>query len=229
MSVTSEMDRILDYCRVRAPQASQDGIAQCLYEAMLDFFQTTSAWKTAVTFSTIVNTQVYDLVPEGPGSPIRLVGVWDLNGIEWAAMMPLGITIVPSIPPAVSTHPAVPGTIQLIQPPSVSQGMIAQFVMNVALPTDGNNLPEVPDWTLPMYSQEFIEGTLARLLTQPKKPYTDMSSGALYWRQFNDGMAKVRTSVQRANTYGKQAWVYPQRYRSYGQKGGVSVGNAWMF
>jgi hypothetical protein len=229
MSMHNEFDRILDYVRVHAPMASDAVIKQSLYETMVEFFRFTSAWTAAASFSTIVNVQTYEIQLPEPGQPIRLIGVFDQNNVGWRAAMPLGIVIIPTNPITVSPVEARLGTIQLVDTPTQAQTLFACFIMNVTLPADGNDLPEVPDWSLQLFSSAFINGTLGALLTQPKKPYTDAAAGQYHLRQFINRKCEARTSAMRMNTHGSQSWTFPQQWRSYGQKGGVSVGNSSHF
>ena len=226
MSTYSELDRLLDWIRTRCPGSSDAEINKVFYEVAYQFFNDTSAWLQTVQFQTVPNVQSYPLVAFPMGQPIRLVSVYDQNNIPYAAAMPLGIVVTPNTtPPQVAQTPAEPGTVQLRDNVTTSVTLFATFVMNVVLPTDGNDCPQMPDYVLQLWGTVFQDGVLGYMFTTPGKPYKDLPAGQYSLKKFRDGIARARTTALRMQTQGTQNWWYPQEYRTYSRKGGVSVGN----
>jgi len=202
----------MNQARVKLPGASDAGIKGELFDVLHEFFSDSSAWQEAITFDVMPTLQDYALVADG-GQIVRLVGVMDANGIPVPASMP---TI---------------GTVLLQNAYDTAQVLTATVAKTVSLPIhrDYNNVPQMPIWTLPVWGRTILDGVLGKMMTQVSKSYTNETLGTYHLKRFRDGIAMAKTAMLRRNSFGAQAWQFPQGYRTRNQKGGVSSGGTGRF
>lgn len=199
--------------RVECAGASDAGIKLALYDVLDSFLDFTSAWNEAIPITTVANQTDYPVTPAEtpPGRIIRLAGVVDGNTIPQPAAMP------------------VLGTVTLRDAPNASSTFTATVTKSVTLDGCDDHIPAVPDWIMQRWMPAVMHLLLAKLMLTPGKPYSNEATGAYNKRLGEAKQASARGAILRRNTYGTNAWVYPQSFRSQGQRGGVSVGNSTEF
>lgn len=62
-------------------------------------------------------------------------------------------------------------------------------------------------WT--NYFEALLHGTLARLMLQPAKPYSDPQSARLYYTVYRKGVAGARAEAQAGHVRDGSSWSYP--------------------
>lgn len=210
-----DLARLLNSARVKLTGASDIGLKQELFDVLQEFFKDSISWLTQIQVTTKNNVTEYD-ISEGFTSPvgviIKLIGVVDASNFNISAQM------------------SEPSILSLRDAPTTGQVLTVTVAMNVSLPIDSKLLvPEFPQWVLPLWHIVILDGLLGKMMSQQNKSYSDDSKSVYHLRRFRDGIAQARVAAIRRNTYGTNTWVYPQNFRSRGQKGGISIGNAQRF
>lgn len=211
----NDLNRMLGLARVKLPGVSLGVLKAELYDVLHEFFKDTSSWTVDIPFQTQDNKLDYDL-NDNFAAPLGLIeklsGVVDTLNISQAATM------------------RDPGIVTLRDQPTAGQTFAATFVMNVSLPLDRDNyVPEFPDFVLKLWAPGILSGLLWKLKSQDAKSWTDPRGAATEFRQFQNAKNAARAAALHQNSFGRNTWLYPQGFKTRGQRGGVSVGNAKFF
>jgi len=202
------MSFIRSRTRTELPGISKAGLHQMMYEVWSEFWDETNAWQNHIPLNLQEGVTEYPIFATDPGQIIRLLGVMDNNLINQVAMMAdIGVVTLRDAP--TNTTPPVQ--------------MKATVALNV-LPVDDDNEPFVPVWAEPLWGLTIYEGVVGRFCNQEGRPYSNDQKAIYHLKRYRDGLARAKTAVLRRNTFGVNAWQYPQSFRTRGQKGGVSVG-----
>lgn len=214
----ADVTHLLNQARVKLLGASEAGLKAELYDTIYEFFKDSNSWLETLSIGVTDATQDYILVPSEGGQIIRLAGIFDPNLIPVAGFMP------------------VVGTLHLLYPVNTDQTYSVIVVKNIVPPTRSDDertfkgtVPDAPDWLLHLYQSYILDGILGRMMLHANKSYSNPTIATYHLRRYRDGIAQARVDAQRQNTIGAQAWNYPQQFRTGGQRGGVSVGNATSF
>lgn len=218
-----DFDRFMGQMRVKLSGASDAGIKAELFEVLDEFCDETSGWQEALSLHVLAGTSstpntIYDLTPQFGGSIIRLMAVFDPNQIPIPAFLPTGA----------NTNTEV-GQLNLVNPVNTAQVLTVFVAKTVLLPTNKDEIPDFDQTLFRRYMRTIIDGTLGKMMGQQNKSYSNASGSVAHLTKFNDGKSVARIQVQRQNTFGAQAWSYPQQFRSHGQRGGVSTANPTRF
>lgn len=211
---------LYDRARIELVGASDAMIRAIMYDVFQEFFNDTSLWLEAIPGQLFPGTKFYHLEPgnvESLGDPFprgvisRLAGVTDLNHFPISAVMP------------------EPGTMELQFSQSNVLSVWVTVIKNVAIPHN-DDLPSIPDHVVDKYFPQLLAGIKGSLQLQGDRPYSDPKMGAINSQIFRQGVNMGRTAALRRNTFGGQAWAFPQEWRTRSQYGwGVSVGNNRRF
>lgn len=206
----SDWERLRSDAMNHLTDASQSGIKGELYNTFHELFNDASVWLETLSVPILPNVLEYNVVPTEGGMIIRLAGVLDANNIPQPALMP---TL---------------GVISLQWPVNTAQTFKVTVIKNVSSTTK-DNLPDVPDWVLKVFYRTILDGVLGKMMLQQNKSYTNDTLGTYHLKRFRDGIAMARVATFRRNTLGAQSWQFPQGFRTFTQRGAVSVGNAQEF
>jgi hypothetical protein len=198
-------DKLIGQARVSVVGASDDELRVQLFDVLAEFFDTSSCWSELITFMVIPQTLDYPLTPL-TGRIIRLSGVLDQN-----------LVVQPAIMPEI-------GTVHFQYPYQQTQPMTAIVIKNVTDPF-ACYPPYIPDWVLPLHGLKLLDGIIGRMMLQAGFSYSNPQLARFHLQRFYDGIAAAYVAAGRANTVGAQRWMFPQAYRVFGQKGGVSTYN----
>lgn len=205
-----DIDQLLNQLRVGLIGASDAGIKGTLYDVMKDFFNESSVWTENINFNIVADTLEYDITPTS-GQIVRLVGVVDINGSPQPAIMP-------SI-----------GRLLFKNPYASAAVFTASVALTVALPTDKNQFPIIPDWVLPLYSVGLGDGVKGRMMAEANKSYTDKKMSVYHTKRFDRTIRDAVVASLRRNTFGTQAWAFPRGFGTRTQRGGISIGSDTRF
>jgi len=194
------LDRLMNDLRVRLPGALDDAIKLELFSVVDEFCKETNAWQEKIILPVHSGETSYEIEPEDNRAIIvRLLYVVTYNPddsssatLPVAAALPQPDLIIFALPPSDVSEYAVTVALAPIDPVNVSDG-----------------LPQFPDWFLILYSQELIDGVLARMMSQPAKPYFSREGFRYHGRRFRAAMSRVRGAVIQQNAYGAQTWRFP--------------------
>jgi hypothetical protein len=67
----------------------------------------------------------------------------------------------------------------------------------------------LPDWMYDMFFQDFVDGTLARLMAMINKPWSNTTIGAYHSKRFRNAMAYRSQEARRGFTFNRQTWRFP--------------------
>lgn len=189
-----DIDQVMGSLRTLLPGASEAGLKIELYNVFKEFFDETSSWTETLTMNSVADTDTYMLVPTS-GQIVRLAGVVDENDLP--------------LPAVVDSIGVLNATIKFRNPFTAVQEFRAYVIKTVALPTDKEDFPIVPDWAIPLWSTGIIDGVLGRMMAQPAKSYSNPSQARYHLGRFQDALAKAMTAMTRRHTVGTQAWRFP--------------------
>jgi hypothetical protein len=197
--------KLLGQAKVTLSGASDVELKVQLFEVLQEFFDQSSCWQETIKFMVVPDTLDYPLAPLS-GRILRLYGAIDQNNVQQAAIMP------------------EIGVVRFQYPYTDAQPMTAVVVKTVTDPL-ACYPPGIPDWVLPVHGLGIYHGLLGNMMQQPGLSYSNPQMASYHLQKFNDTKGHARVAMIKANTVGAQAWSFPQRYRTYGQKGGVSTFN----
>lgn len=216
-----DWDQLMNQARVKLTGASDKGLFAEFYDVVTEFLDDSSLWTQDVIIPYQINLLTYPLfVPEGQMK--RLAGATDWGPTVPTLNMrsPNGVAFLPALMP-------VPGQLVLKHPPNINGYAVVTLVCNTVLPTDKHMMPEAPDWLLPAWHVDLLDGLLGKMMTQINKSYSNTKQGEYHLRRFRVGIGKARSAKLRANTLGAAAWRYPQQFRSLSQQSGIpAIGSA---
>lgn len=185
----------MDNLRIRLPGAIDDALRMELFNTLNEFFMGSNVWREDLEVSVSAGTKNYDLTPSGSARVVRLMGTKDDNGFPINAFVDL-----------ITQELVLPET------PSTSGTYTAQVALSVDDPTNSEGYPQFPPWVVNIYQSDIIDGVLARMMSQPAKPYSNSQMAILHSRRFANAVALARAEANRRYVYGGQTWRFPQQF-----------------
>jgi hypothetical protein len=197
-------NRILDSARVRLPGALDGAMQLELFNVLKEFTQRTNIWREEISFSAVAGETEYDLSSSTPSATInRLLGLRSASGAPISAYLETaGVSLA---------------TLRVRTAPSAPEDWVAHVALALSDPTDGSGLPRVPDWIAMKYQLGIIDGLLARMMSQPSKPYSSPLAD-LHMRNFNKTVTLARSEAAHGNVHSGQAWRFPGSVRTRTQR-----------
>jgi hypothetical protein len=205
-------ERLYADIKIDVPGVTDAVLQQKLFQCAKDFIEQTNIWTEEVPITGMPNVTVYPFTLAGMGVPNRLMILYDPaisvpNNYRWVQS---GVSM------------PIPGTIQVRYAPSTQVDWVAVIGKSITDPSDAEGYPELDadyGWIVDKYRMAFYYGTLARLEAQPAKPYSNPNLASAHNRLYITERSKARTDVLKQNTFGAQAWSYPQAFASITRKG----------
>ena len=228
MAINNEdMTRLMNQARIKLIGASDAGIKNELFEVFTEFFDISSCWTEQVDIDALAYQKDYD-ISVSEGQVIRLGGVAASSIYSTSATLEAAEAL--NNGQSLGFHPQTAfmpdfGTLHLINPPSSPQTMRMMVIKNVALPTTRDAVPLAPSWVLPVYSRYILAGILGNMMNHPQKSYSNDTLGTYNLKRFQDGIARARVAAMRGNTFGAQAWSFPQGFKTRSQRGFMNIGS----
>lgn len=208
--VSNRVHRLMNLVRSRVPGCLDAQIQLEMFEMFDEFFKNTNSWREEIPIDIVAGVQEYDIIPIGVCAINTLIGIRRHDHLHAHAVMP------------------IPGQLVLRHRPSENSPADHPWHVIVSLyvtdPTDKNGYPMYPTWILDRYHSGFVDGLVGRLMSQPNKPYTNPNMSVYHLRRWRNVMAGARIDAVRNNTYGAQAWVYPQQFQTFPRHGGDTLG-----
>lgn len=192
---SADVNRLMDNLRVRLPGAIDDALRLELFNVLNEFFLGSNIWREDIEIPVSAGTTNYDLTPSGNAKVIRLMSVMD------SSKFPVSASIDP-----------ITRELALAQTPSSSANYIAQVALSVDDPINSEGYPQFPAWVLNLYQPSLIDGVLARMMSQPAKPYSNTQLAIYHERRFVNSIALARAEANRRYVYGGQVWRFPQQF-----------------
>lgn len=193
-----DVNRLMDSLRIRLPGAIDDTIRLELFAALNEFFQGSNIWREDIDIAVSAGVDRYDLFPTDRAKVVRLMGIVDDNELPTQAVFDLITT-----------------ELVLAQKPSKAGTYTAQVSLTVDDPVNSEGYPAFPAWVLALYQNEIIDGVLARMMSQPAKPYSNLQLASFHNKKFTGAIADARIEAQRRYVFGAQSWRFPQTFNRY--------------
>lgn len=219
--INDNVSYLYNRCRAEMVGASDALIRTAVYDVFHEFFNDSSSWLEAIPGILWPGVRIYFLQPGNPqslGDPfptgriIRLAGIQDLNSFPVSGQMPM--------PPELTLQFA----------PSNQQSVFVTVIKSVDIPNTISGLPTAPVWLVPQYEPFLMAGVKGKLMLQPNRPYSNVPMGQGQYQYFRQGVNMARVSAMRRNTWGGQAWAFPQSASTRSQRGWVvTAGGARWF
>jgi hypothetical protein len=197
--------KLMGEAAVSLSGASDAELRVQLFNVLEEFFDGSNCWREALSIVVIPNTMDYQLFVLS-GRILRLWGVYDQNNVGQPAVMPCI------------------GTVRFLYPYSDTQPMTAVVVKTATDPL-ACFPPNIPDWLLPVHGLGLLHGLLGNMMQQPGQSYSNPQLAMFHLQKFRDAIAHARVAAMKMNAVGAQSWAFPQQFRVFGQKGGVSTFN----
>jgi hypothetical protein len=196
MALTAPFSRIMDNLRIRVPGALDDGLKHELWNAVDEFLRDTNVWTDEIEFTTSTPQDIYTITPTFvPARIVRCMGLWDANDIPVPVTMDdAGILAIDKATPDNSTLTTI-------------------VTLSVQEPVDADGMPQLPAWIVEKYYDGILDGTLARMFSQPAKPFSNASLALLHQRRFAGQKGLAKREANRRGIYRGQAWTFPQAFR----------------
>lgn len=192
---STDINRLIDNLRVQLPGATDAAIKFEIFNALNDFFQGSNIWREDIEVPVTSGVTSYDLLPSGPAKVVQLMSVRDANNLAVGAQLDL-----------------LSDALVLFETPSANTTFTAQVALTVNDPIDREGYPVFPMWVLNLYMNGIVSGVLARMMSQPAKPYSNTQLAIYHNRNFNIAIANARVEANRGFTYGSQKWRFPQQF-----------------
>ena len=194
MTTAPEFERFMDGVRTRAAGALDAVIQNELYDVLNEFFQDTNCWREDIPFTATSDTTSYPVAPTGAAAIHRLMWVMDTQDYPVPAFM------------------EELGTVDLVTAPATDTDYVATVALTVNDPIRRDGFPFFPMWVLNKFNSDIRAGVLARLMSQPAKPYTNEQLAIFHARQFVTAKSQARVEARTKNTYRGQAWAFPRGF-----------------
>lgn len=198
----THFNRVLSTIQMRAPGAIDPVIKHELYSVMDEFLEGSNIWQIEHVEPTVAGQLEYPLTLVEQAAVARLMRVVNSDDI-----------------PITATLQGNPSTLLLRTAPDTVYNMTVVLALTVTEPEDGDGYPEVPDWIVDKYWRGIADGALARLMSQPAKPYTNTTLAAYHGQRFRQAIAKAKYEANNENLYNGQRWRFPQNFAT-GRGGG---------
>lgn len=195
--MATPFDRLMETIRSHLPGAIDSAIRQELFAVCEDFFSNTNVWQEPLDFTLPSNQLTVEIMPY-TGRIVRLLSVTKddvaVNGV-------------------ILTDP-IQGTLLFPNTNPEAGDYLALVSVTVSDPVSRDAYPIVPVDLMKRFWKDIMEGTIANMMAQPKKPYSDPSLGAYHLSKYKGGMARARNYQRAGNTRNSQAWSFPQSFNN---------------
>jgi len=189
--MASPFDRIMNTARMRLPGAVDDAMRQELFEVCLDFFRDAAIWQDDIEFVLLAGGIRAEVFPQA-GRILKIMEVKaDGRKCFGFRMDDEGVIVAP--------HPF-----------SKTIVYTATFMMTVTDPVTRDAFPIIPLEIVGRHHNVFLEGLLAKMMSHPSKPYTNIQMAAYHQNRFKGSISRARNEKHTGNAMGAQRWTFPR-------------------
>lgn len=237
MPTFQDIDRLINTLRMTLAGATDNAINLALFNVIDDHMRRTNAWRWDMNVDLTANTVNYPIFPPSGATLVRVLNA-EHNGsalgqINTAEIVdPVGTILADVVAPSgdatfdadIESAPGgvfkyavyFPSYIAINVPPT-PEAIAFPLRFLVALTMDPQNLEEDPhDWTIPTwmfarYFQDWVDGTLSKMFSQPAKPWSNPQLAIYHGRCFNRNVAFAKQESDRGFSYNATSWKYPKQ------------------
>jgi hypothetical protein len=228
-----DFDQLMNQARVKIMGASDAALKAELFDVLTEFFDVSSCWSEHIPIDGVAYQREYPL-PIHEGQIIRFGGCFANSTFPTQAAYEAALALNPAQPggwyPMGAAMPDI-GVMVLsnCSIPNTNQFMRATVIKNVVLPTTRDMVPIAPDWVLPRYHLGILDGLMGKMMNQASKSYSNDALGTYHLKRFQEAISRARVAAIKANTYGAQAWRFPQSFSTRTQHGLWGAGTSTRF
>lgn len=200
--MSADFDILINSVRARLPSALDGVVRLELQNVLKDFLSESNLYVDSIPISILVGQTDYT--------------VYSINGIINRLMTVTDSynNPVPSslVPPSLTVQDY---RVRLGIKPSTATTYTAYLALtpDPSVPVDQS----VPDWVIAKYREGFEDGILARMMTQPAKPYSNIKLADYHGRKYRRAITLARNEALHAYKFRGQGWGYPQGFVRSGQ------------
>jgi len=184
----------MDQLRIRLPGALDATIRLELFATMDELFQNSNIWHEDIEISAVPGTTEYPIVSSEDGLVHRLIGVYNSSQLPVRATM------------------GVPGIVNLFEDPAVADTLTARVSITITDPTDPEDYPYLPEWVMPRFALDIVDGVLGRMMSQLAKPYSNPQMAVVHQRRWQQTIKRAKTEITHGNLYSGQNWGFPAQF-----------------
>lgn len=188
--MASPFDRLMTTIRPHLPGVLDEAIRQELFMVCREFFADTNTWQDGIDFVLQYGAKEAYLTPFA-GRIVRLMFV-ESDGIpvygSWYEN----------------------GKIIMRHPDTNPKNYRAVVALTVTDPVTRDMYPVVPHDLVDTYTDALMNGILARMMSQPSKPYTNLQLATYYERKFRGDKGRAKSDANSGHTYRSQRWAFPR-------------------
>lgn len=186
-------DRLMDNLRTSLPGAVDLAIQSELWNVIDEACRDGWIWRESFPVTLVADTASYSIVPTGTDVVQVLSVAHDTLDVS-DAVVEFGNLYLTTVPTAADV--ALPLIAVLVLTPALSTG------------ADVEGLIPADMWTT--FHQLWLSGTLARMMAQPAKPYSNVSLALFHGRRFKRDLALARQKIRTGSVPGAQLWRFPR-------------------
>lgn len=190
--IPTALERIYETAEMRLPGALRPVVKDELFMVLDEFFRKSMCWVEQVHFAARMNVRDYDIAPT-MGRIIYLHSVYSEQ--DRLLFQPASVV--------------GPNEIELIRDPTREETLVASVSLTLTDPTTRDGDPFVPLTILEEYRNTIVEGLLARMMSQPAKPYTNFSVSQMHNVRFVSGCSRARIKTVNQSVPTRQSWRFP--------------------
>jgi hypothetical protein len=186
-------DRLFDNLRVALPGVTDNALKLELYNVLDDFCRDASVWRETIEVPLIEGMDTYLVTPAG--TEITRVYNIDHATLDVAnATYEFGQLLFDQAPTLADTE--APAYLTVALTPALTQGADPE-----------NMLPE-DMWSL--WHRAILSGTMARMMGQPAKPYSNPQQAVLRHTEYVQQKAVAKRYTETGGQPGAQLWRFPR-------------------
>lgn len=194
--MSAETDRLMDNARIHVVGATDTALQLEMFNVLQEFFQDSNIWTEKVDFQVTAADDpadtIYYVEPESEASINRLMGIVNSANLPVYGSM------------------TTPGEIVLNTQPSQDDVYTAEIALTVNDPVARDGFAECPVWILNKYGLGIMHGLVARMMSQPAKPFTNVAMAAYHQKKFRGAVTLATNEAQHKNVNNAQAWCFPR-------------------
>jgi hypothetical protein len=186
-------DRLINDLQVQLPGAIENAIRRELYNTLDDFCRESFAWRETIEIPLVAGTITYSVTPAGT-EIVRAYSIDHATLDVHDATYEFGEITFDAVPSV--AHVATPAYLVAALTPAIGQGADPEAL--------------VPGDMWSKWHRAFLAGTLARMMAQSAKPYSNPGIALFHQRVYNQQKAIATHDARSGGIPGAIMWRFPR-------------------
>lgn len=192
--MSSPFDRLMNTAKMRLPGAVDDAMRQELFEVFIDFFKDAAVWQERLDIEFAAGSRQAKVLPVA-GRILKLMEVYENDRPVFGYTMP------------------EEGVIHARFPFDRATVLTGVFMMTVTDPVTRDAFPVVPLDLVGRHHALLLDGLLAKMMSHPSKPYTNVQMAAYHQNRFRGSISRARNEQHTGNVAEGQNWRFPRNFK----------------